>query len=170
MRVAICPGSFDPVTKGHIDIITRASKLFDKVIVVVSINAAKKGSFSLDERVELIKMSTNHIDNVEIDVVTELLANYSKKVNACAIVKGLRAVTDFEYEFQMALANKKLNPEAETVFLTTASENMYLSSSLVKQIASFGGDISDFVPEKIHKLVAKRLNNGTQIIDKEVVL
>ena len=162
MRIAICPGSFDPVTKGHIDIITRASKLFDKVIVVVSTNPSKTGCFGLDERVDLINMCVSHIHNVEVDVVTRLLADYAKQVNACAIVKGLRAVTDFEYEFQMALANKKLNPEAETIFLTTASENMYLSSSLVKQIASFGGDISDFVPIEINDIVSRRLNKIAQ--------
>lgn len=162
MRIAICPGSFDPITKGHIDIITRASKLFDKVIVVVSINMAKTGCFSLDERVSLIEKCTSHLDNVEIDVVTELLANYAKKVGACAIVKGLRAVSDFEYEFQMALANKKLNPDAETVFLTTALDNMYLSSSLVKQIATFGGDVTDFVPAEILDIVVKRLNKIAQ--------
>ncbi|MEG2814464.1 MAG: pantetheine-phosphate adenylyltransferase, partial [Oscillospiraceae bacterium] len=110
--------------------------------------------------VELIKLCTSNLENVEIDVVTDLLANYAKKVGACVIVKGLRAVTDFEYEFQMALANKKLNSEAETIFLTTSSENMYLSSSLVKQIASFGGDISDFVPKEINSLVTKRLHSN----------
>lgn len=159
-RIAVCPGSFDPVTKGHIDIITRASKLFDKVIIAVSINPQKTGSFNLDERVELIKLCTSNLPNVEIDVVKNLLATYAKQVGACVIVKGLRAVTDFEYEFQMALANKKLNSEAETVFLTTSSENMYLSSSLVKQIASFGGDISDFVPKEINDIVAKRLHSN----------
>ena len=162
MRIAICPGSFDPITKGHIDIITRASKLFDKVIVVVSINPSKSGCFDLNERVDLINMCVSHIHNVEVDVVTELLADYTKKVNACAIVKGLRAVTDFEYEFQMSLANKKLNPEAETIFLTTALDNMYLSSSLVRQIASFGGDISDFVPSEINEIVCKRLTTIAQ--------
>lgn len=157
MRVAVCPGSFDPITKGHIDIITRASKLFDEVIIALSINPAKSGFFDLDERMQLISKCVGHLQNVKIDVVTELLADYARKVGACAIVKGLRAVTDFEYEFQMALANKKLNPQAETVFLTTAAENMYLSSSLVKQIASFGGDISDFVPPEINEIVSKRL-------------
>lgn len=157
MRIAVCPGSFDPITKGHIDIITRASKLFDKVIVAVSVNADKKASFSLEERLEFIKKCTGDIENVSVDIVTELLAEYTKKVNACAIVKGLRAVSDFEYEFQMALINKKLNPEAETVFLTTALDNMYLSSSIVKQIAGFGGDISDFVPPQIADVVSKRL-------------
>lgn len=168
MRIAVCPGSFDPITKGHIDIVTRAAKLFDKVIIAVSINPGKSGSFTLEERVQLIKMCTSHVENLEIDVVTDLLADYARRVGACAIVKGLRAVTDFEYEFQMALANKKLNPEAETVFLTTASENMYLSSSLVKQIASFGGDISDFVPAEINEIVAKRLyQNKTKQEDKD---
>ena len=157
MRIAVCPGSFDPVTKGHLDIITRASKLFDKVIVAVSVNVDKHASFTLEERVNLIRLCTEDIPNLEFDVVDELLANYIKRVGACAIVKGLRAVSDFEYEFQMALANKKLYPDAETVFLTTRHQNRYLSSSLVKQIAGFGGDVSDFVPHQIHEIVAKRL-------------
>jgi len=148
MRIAVCPGSFDPITKGHLDIITRASKLFDKVIVLVVINAAKQFSFTQDERTELIRQVIgDSLPNVEIDSYDGLLA----------IVKGLRAVTDFEYEFQMALANKKLNPEADTVFLTTAHENMYLSSSLVKQIAHFGGDISSFLPPQIVEPVTARL-------------
>lgn len=166
MKTAMCPGSFDPVTKGHLDIITRASKLFDKVIVGVSINPDKKGSFTLDERVQLIAMCTGHLKNVQIDVVTDLLANYAKAADACVIVKGLRAVTDFEYEFQMSLANKKLNPSTETIFLTTSAENMYLSSSLVKQIASFGGDISDFVPPEIKDMVAERFKKNKNDIVK----
>ncbi|MEG0894585.1 MAG: pantetheine-phosphate adenylyltransferase [Oscillospiraceae bacterium] len=157
MRIAICPGSFDPVTKGHLDIIRRATTLFDKVIIGVSVNPNKKGCFTLEERVNLIKKCTTDIPNIEIDIVDTLLAEYAKKVNACAIVKGLRAVTDFEYEFQMALANKKLCPTAETLFLTTALDNMYLSSSLVKQIASFGGDITDFVSPEIKDIVVNRL-------------
>lgn len=159
MRLAVCPGSFDPITKGHIDIIKRASKLFDKVIIAVSVNASKVSGFTLEERVEMIKLCVADIDNVEVDIVTELLANYVKRVEACAIVKGLRALSDFEYEFQMALANKKLNPEAETLFLTTSGENMYLSSSIVKQIAAFGGDISDFVLPQINEIVLKRFQN-----------
>lgn len=158
-RIAVCPGSFDPVTLGHVDIMTRASKLFDKVIVLVSVNPAKHPSFSAEERVEMIKEVTKDLDNVEVDILTGLLAEYVKNIKATAIVKGLRAVTDFEYEFQQALANKKLYPDAETVFLVTSSENMYLSSSVVKQIASFGGDISDFVPEAIADKIAKRLLN-----------
>ncbi|MBQ2791913.1 MAG: pantetheine-phosphate adenylyltransferase [Oscillospiraceae bacterium] len=158
MRIAVCPGSFDPITKGHLDIITRASKLFDKVIVLVVINAAKQFSFTQEERTELIRQVIgDSLPNVEIDSYDGLLANYVKEKGAVAIVKGLRAVTDFEYEFQMALANKKLNPEADTVFLTTAHENMYLSSSLVKQIAHFGGDISSFLPPQIVEPVTARL-------------
>lgn len=164
MRIAVCPGSFDPITFGHLDIIRRASKLFDKVIVAVSVNVDKKTSFTYEERVELIKKCVNDYKNVEVDVVTnELLASYAQRVGACAIVKGLRAVSDFEYEFQMALANKKLNPDAETVFLTTAAENMYLSSSLVKQIAGFGGDITDFIPSQIISEVWERFSNNNSL-------
>lgn len=157
--IAICPGSFDPVTKGHLDIITRSSKMFDRVIVVVMSNATKKNttSFTIEERMDMIRRSVEGLQNVEVDHSEGLLADYAAKKNASAIVKGLRAVTDFEYEFQMALTNKKLNPDVETVFLTTSAENMYLSSSMVKQIASMGGDISDFVPEVIHSDILKRL-------------
>lgn len=148
MKLAICPGSFDPVTLGHLDIITRASKLFDKVIVVVMTNATKSPLFTHVERMNLLQrvIEDAGIENVTVDCYDGLLADYAKMRNATAIVKGLRAVSDFEYEFQMALTNRKLYPEAETVFLTTAAENLYLSSSLVKQIARFGGEISDFVP------------------------
>lgn len=156
-RIAVCPGSFDPVTLGHLDIMTRASKLFDRVIVLVSVNPAKNPCFSAEERVEMIKEVTKDIDNIEVDVLNGLLAEYVKSIKATAIVKGLRALTDFEYEFQQALANKKLYPDAETVFLVTSSENMYLSSSVVKQIASFGGDISDFVPDAIADKITARL-------------
>ncbi len=157
--IAICPGSFDPVTKGHLDIITRSSKMFSRVIVVVMSNANKSNSasFSIEERMDMIKRSVTEIPNVEVDHYEGLLADYAAEKKASAIVKGLRAVTDFEYEFQMALTNKKLNPDVETVFLTTSAENMYLSSSMVKQIASMGGDISDFVPEAIHSDILKRL-------------
>lgn len=157
-RVAVCPGSFDPVTLGHLDIITRASKLFDKVIVLISRNAGKaQPSFTATERMLMIEAVTQDLDNVVIDILDGLLADYVRNVGAVAIVKGLRAVSDFEYEFQMALANKKLYANAETVFLTTAAENMYLSSSVVKQIAYFGGDISHFVPERILDDIKSRL-------------
>lgn len=148
MKIAVCPGSFDPVTKGHLDIINRASKLFDRVIVVVMSNAAKSPLFNQVERMDLLQraIAAAGIDNVTVDCYDGLLADYVKMRNATAIVKGLRAMSDFEYEFQMALTNRKIYPEAETVFLTTAAENMYLSSSLVKQVGLLGGDISDFVP------------------------
>ncbi|MGN1304198.1 MAG: pantetheine-phosphate adenylyltransferase [Oscillospiraceae bacterium] len=158
-RIAVYPGSFDPVTNGHTDIIRRAAKLFDKVIVLVSVNAIKSPSFSSVERVKLISKVVDGLDleNVVVDLWDGLLVDYIKQVGAIAIIKGLRAVSDFEYEFQMALANKMLYEDAETVFLTTSSENMYLSSSVVKQIASFGGDISHFVPECILKDISDRL-------------
>lgn len=162
-RIAVCPGSFDPVTLGHLDIMTRASKLFDRVIVLVSVNPQKHPSFSAEERVEMIKAVTHDLPNIEVDILPGLLANYVREKKAVAIVKGLRAVTDFEYEFQQALANKKLYPDAETVFLVTTSENMFLSSSVVKQIASFGGDIADFVPPEIKDKIQNRLRNVNNI-------
>lgn len=159
MRIAVCPGSFDPVTLGHMDIIARACKIFDKVIVAVPINPEKNASFTVEERIELLKITTAGL-NVELDCVDGLLADYARDKGATAIVKGLRALSDFEYEFQMALTNKKLNPELETIFLATSAENMFLSSSMVKQVAGFGGDISHFVPECILDTIKKRLCTG----------
>lgn len=153
----ICPGSFDPVTIGHIDIISRASKMFDHVIVAVLNNLVKNPSFTTDERIALLKEATKDFDNVEIVGFDGLLADYAKERGVNVIVKGLRAVSDFEYEFQQALTNKKLNPELETVFLTSNAEYMYLSSSMVKQVASLGGDISSFVPKCVHDIIIKRL-------------
>ncbi len=154
---AICPGSFDPVTYGHLDIITRAAKMFDKLIVVVASNSSKHCSFTPEERVEMIKKCIPELNNVEVVHFDGLLADYAAKRGATAIIKGLRAMSDFEYEFQMALTNKKLNPQVETLFLTTATQNMYLSSSMVKQIASMGGDISGFVPEEIREDITNRI-------------
>lgn len=148
MITAICPGSFDPVTQGHMDIIRRASRLFDRVIVVVMTNGAKTPLFTQTERVELLNRAvrTEQLESVVVDCYDGLLADYVEMRQADVIVKGLRAMSDFEYEFQMALTNRKLSNRAETVFLTTTAEHMYLSSSLVKQVAGYGGDISDFVP------------------------
>ena len=160
MKRAICPGSFDPVTKGHVDIIKRASAMFDHVIVAVMVNPSKTPSFTIEERVRLLGLAISDLGNVEIVSFDGLLADYAKERGAVAIVKGLRAMSDFEYEFQMALANKKLNEDLETVFFTTSAENMYLSSSMVKQISRFGGDISGFVPECIHEEIKVRLCEG----------
>ena len=156
--IAICPGSFDPVTNGHLDIITRAANMFDKVIVVVAHTSNKNYCFSPDERVDMIKKCIPYLQNVEVVHFDGLLADYAATRGATAIIKGLRAMSDFEYEFQMALTNKKLNPNVETLFLTTASQNMYLSSSMVKQIASMNGDISGFVPEVIKQDIIDRIN------------
>ena len=159
MKIAICPGSFDPVTLGHLDIISRASGLFDKVIVAVLCNMDKNPSFNVEERMELLRQVTSQYDNVEIDSFQGLLVDYAKEKGAVAVVKGLRAVSDFEYEFQMSMINKKLYADVETVYLNTSQDYMYLSSSVVKQIASFGGDISNFVPEAIHDKIVDRLRN-----------
>lgn len=166
MRIAVCPGSFDPITFGHKDIIYRASKLFDKVIVVVAVNQQKQPMFTPEERVDFIKRVTADIPNVEVDTCYGLIADYVRKAGAVAIVKGLRAVTDFEYEFQMALVNRNIYDGAETLFLTTSSENMYLSSSVVKQVSYYGGDISKFVPECILDDIVARLKPVSQIDPK----
>lgn len=157
-RIAVCPGSFDPITLGHLDIITRASAMFDRIIVVVMNNADKHYTFSPDERKSMIEKCVSDLDNVQVDLSDGLLADYAAQKNACAIIKGLRAMSDFEYEFQMALTNKKLNPGVETLFLTTSAQNMYLSSSMVKQIAGMGGDIEDFVPSVILNDIIKRIS------------
>lgn len=156
-RVVICPGSFDPITNGHQDIIRRASTLFDRVIVLVSANVAKTPIFSIDERVALIETVCQGMENVQVDKFNGLLIDYVKKSGAVAIVKGLRAVSDFDYEFQMALTNRKLMPSAETVFLTPSNDNMYLASSVVRQIAQLGGDIRPFVPPCIVETVVRRM-------------
>ncbi len=162
MKTAVCPGSFDPVTLGHIDIIRRASQLFDRVIVVVMTNASKRPLFTQVERIELLTRAIKEemLDNVVVDCYDGLLADYVNLRKANVVVKGLRAMSDFEYEFQMALTNRKLNPQAETVFLTTTAEHMYLSSSLVKQVAHYGGDVSDFVPACILPDIQNKYKRG----------
>lgn len=149
MKTAIYPGSFDPITSGHLNIIRRASNSFDKLIVCVMVNAGKSPMFTIDERVEMIRRVTRDLPNVEVDCSNELLAEYAKRRGSCVIIKGLRAGSDFENEFQMALINRKLNPDLDTMFLTAESQYMYLSSSVVKELASYGADLSDFIPEEI---------------------
>lgn len=149
MKIAIYPGSFDPVTSGHLNIIQRAAKIFDKLIVCVMVNAGKRPMFSQEERVNLIRRVTKDIPNVEVDCSGELLAEYARRKGSCVIVKGLRAGSDFENEFQMALINHKINPELDTMFLTAESQYMYLSSSTVKELGSYGVDLSDFLPNEI---------------------
>lgn len=156
MKIAVYPGSFDPTTNGHLDIIKRSGLLFDKVIVAVLNNPNKQPLFSVKERVDLLKKTCNDMENVEIDSFSGLLIDYAKSKNACAIVKGLRAVSDFEYELQMAHMNKKLNPNIETIFIMTNSRYSYLSSSLVKEVARFGGCIRGLVPEIIENEIHDR--------------
>ena len=160
MSTVIYPGSFDPITLGHIDIISRASKMFDKVIVAVLKNSNKKPLFTIDERIELIRESLTDIKNIEIDSFDGLLADYVNKKGATTVVRGLRAVSDFEYEFQMTLTNKHLNPEVETIFLTSSSEYMYLSSGMVRQVAELGGNITGFVPEIVKNKISEKLFKG----------
>ena len=149
MKVAIYPGSFDPVTSGHLNIIQRAANIFDKLIVCVMVNAGKNPMFTLEERVELIRRVTKDLPNVEVDSSSELLADYAKRRGSCVIVKGLRAGSDFENEFQMALINHKINPNLDTMFLTAEHQYMYLSSSTVKELGTYGVDLSDFLPKEI---------------------
>ena len=156
MRIGIYPGSFDPVTQGHLDIILRASKLVDKLIIGVLINGAKKPMFSMEERVELLQRVTKNLPNVEVEAFDGLLVDFAAQKGASVLVRGLRAVTDFEYELQIAQTNHKLNPFVDTIFLTTSVEYSYVSSSIVREIASYGGDISQFVPESIVEDIYKK--------------
>ena len=149
MKIAIYPGSFDPITSGHLNIIQRAAKIFDKVIVCVMVNSGKNPMFTQEERVALIRKVTGDLPNVEVDCSGELLAEYARRRGSCVIVKGLRASSDFENEFQMALINHKINPDLDTMFLTAESQYMYLSSSTVKELGRYGVDLSDFLPKEI---------------------
>ena len=155
-NIAIYPGSFDPCTNGHLDIIERSSKVFEKVIVAVLVNSSKTPTFTVEERTEFLKTATAHIPNVEIMCFNGLLAQFAEQQKAKVIIKGLRAVSDFEYEFQMSLTNNKLNPNVETLFMTAKSENMYLSSSIVREVARYGGSVEDMVPELIAEKIYKK--------------
>lgn len=160
MRIGVCPGSFDPVTNGHLDIIARSSKMFDKVIVAVLRNSSKNSLFTIEERVELLKKTCEQYGNVEIDSFSGLLIDYMKLKQANVIIKGLRAISDFEYEMQMALMNSKLDRNIETIFMMTSNRYSYLSSSIIKEVVKLGGDISGLVPELVEKELIKRFNIG----------
>lgn len=158
MKKAIYPGSFDPLTLGHLDIIERSSIIMDELVVGVLHNSAKNSLFSLDERVSMIKEMTNSMPNVTVSSFDGLLVDYMKKIDATIIIRGLRAVTDFEYELQIAQSNHVQNPSVETIFLTTSLQYSYLSSTIVKEFASYGGDISKFVPERFIERIYNKYN------------
>ena len=157
MKIAIYPGSFDPITKGHLDILKTGAEIFDKVIIAVARNSDKKGFLTVEERVQLIKDSVSDLENVEVDSFEGLTIEYAKKRDAKVLIRGLRAVSDFEYELQMSQTNHKIEPEIETLFLTTSLEFSFLSSTTVKEVASFGGDITQFVPEVIVKKIKEKM-------------
>lgn len=155
MKTAVYPGSFDPCTNGHLDIIHRSAKLFDKVIVAVLTNSSKKPLFSVEERIQLLKQVTADCDNVEICSFSGLLVDFLKEIDCTVVIKGIRAVSDFEYEFQMALTNKALYPDLETLFLPATQEYMFLSSSVVKEVARYGGALDGLVPDELIPVVRK---------------
>ena len=162
MKIAIYPGSFDPVTSGHLNIIRRAANIFDKLIVCVMVNAGKNPMFSQEERVALIRKVTADLPNVEVDCSGELLAEYAKRRGCGVVVKGLRAGSDFENEFQMALINHKINPTLDTMFLTAEHQYMYLSSSTVKELGNYDVDLSDFLPTEIVPVFKQRIADISQ--------
>lgn len=157
MKIAIYPGSFDPITSGHLNIIQRAAGIFDRLIVCVMVNSTKKPMFSREERVAMIKAVAGDIPNVEVDSSDELLADYAKRKGSCVIIKGLRAGSDFENEFQMALINHKINPSLDTMFLAAEHQFMFLSSSTVKELGNYDVDLSDFLPEIIIPVFKQRI-------------
>ena len=157
---AIYPGSFDPVTYGHIDIITRSSKLADELVIGVLKNNSKRPLFSVEERVKMLEEVTKELPNVKIVPFNGLLVDFARQIEANAVVRGLRAITDFEYELQMAQTNHQLAPDVETLFLTTNLQYSYLSSTIVKEVATFGGDISQFVPEVVMNRIKEKMSQG----------
>ncbi len=157
MSVAICPGSFDPITLGHLNIIRRSAQIFDKVIVCIMFNSTKTNPmFTVNERVEMVRKVVERIPNVEVDTWDGLLAEYAKRFDKAVVVKGIRAVSDYEYEFQMDLINKKINPSLETMFLTASEKYTFLSSSVAREMASYGADLTDFIPCEIIDAVEEK--------------
>ena len=159
MKIAIYPGSFDPITSGHLNIIRRAANIFDRLVVCVMVNGSKKPMFTQRERVDMIRSVVHDIPKVEVDASGELLAEYARTKGSCVIVKGLRAGSDFENEFQMALINHKINPDLDTMFLTSEHQYMYLSSSTVKELGGYDVDLSDFLPKQIIPVFKKRISD-----------
>ena len=157
MKIAIYPGSFDPVTSGHLNIIRRAAKIFDRLVVCVMVNGGKNPMFTLEERVDLIRRVTHDLPNVEVDSSSELLAEYARRKGGSVLVKGLRAGSDFEYEFQMALINRSINPDLDTMFMPAEHQYMYMSSSTVKELGKYDVDLSDFLPTEIIPDFKKRI-------------
>ncbi len=158
MQIAVYPGSFDPITNGHIDIIERSAEVFDKVYVAILKNSSKQPLFSVPERTELIRRVTGHLSNVEIYSFDGLLVDFMKEKNASVIIKGLRAISDFEYEFQMALTNTQLAPNVETLFMMTRAQNMYLSSSIVKEVAKYNASLAGMVPKEIEADIYNKIH------------
>lgn len=164
MTTALIPGSFDPITLGHLNIIRRAAGIFDKVVVCVMKNSAKNYLFTIGERMELVKKVVARLPNVEVATTNELLAEFAKRYEGAVVVKGLRAVSDFDYEFQIALINKKMNPDLETLFLTASEKYTFLSSTVVKEMAAYGADLSEFAPREIIDDIMNRINDRRQAL------
>ena len=160
MKTAVYPGSFDPITNGHLDILERSAEIFDNLIIAVFVNPNKKPLFTVEERLEMIQEVTRHLPNVQVDSFQGLLGDYARQRSAKVIIRGLRAVSDFEYEFQMSLMNKKLNPNVETIFMSSSSKNIYISSTIIKEVSSMGGSISGLVPRVVENRLMEKFYQG----------
>ena len=163
MRTAICPGSFDPITLGHLNIIRRASKIFDRVVVLITVNSGKTAPmFTIEERADMVRRAVSRYPNVTVDTSDILLAEYARRYEGAVLVKGLRAASDFEYEFQMDLINKNINPQLETMFLTASGKYTFLSSSVVREMARYGADLTGLVPNELKAEIEEKAKQGRQ--------